>query len=57
MLLTTNRLMKRYSAHSHTEFQETDSLEEAKDIAMSMAEYFGSAYVIDNTNNQIVEEY
>jgi hypothetical protein len=49
--------MKRYSAHSHTEFQETDSLDEAKDIAMSMAEHFGSAYVIDNTNNQIVEEF
>lgn len=49
--------MKRYSAHSHTEFQETDDLEEAKDIAMSMAEHFGSGYVIDNTNNQIVEEF
>jgi hypothetical protein len=49
--------MKRYSSHSHTEFFETDDLEEAKDIAMSMAAHFGSAYVIDNTNNQVVEEY
>ena len=49
--------MKHYSAHSHTEFFETDDLKEAKDIAMSMCEHFGSAYVIDNTNNQVVDEY
>jgi hypothetical protein len=49
--------MKHYSAHSHTEVFETDSLEEAKDTAMSMAQHFGSAYVVDNTHNQVVEEY
>jgi hypothetical protein len=49
--------MKRYSAHSHTEFQETEDLEEAMDIAMSMAEHFGSAYVIDNETNNVIEEY
>jgi hypothetical protein len=49
--------MKRYSSHSHTEFFETDSLEEAKDIAMSMAEHFGNGYIIDNETNEIVEEY
>lgn len=49
--------MKHYSAHSHTEFFETDDLNEAKDIAMSMAEHFGSSYVIDNITNKVVEEY
>lgn len=49
--------MKRYSAHSHSEFYETDSLEEAKDVATSMAEHFGSSYVIDNETNQVVEEF
>jgi hypothetical protein len=49
--------MKRYSAHSNTEFQECDSLEEAIDIAMSMAVHFGSSYVIDNETNKVVEEF
>lgn len=50
-------MMKKYSAHSHTEFVETDDLEEAKNIAMSMSEHFGSSYVIDNETNEIVETY
>jgi hypothetical protein len=49
--------MKRFSAHSHTEFQEADTLEEAIDIAKSMAAHFGNGYVIDNETNKIVEEF
>lgn len=49
--------MKRYSAHSNTEFQETNSLEEAKEIAMSMSEHFGNGYVVDNQTNKVVEIY
>ncbi len=49
--------MKRYSAHSNTEFQETDDLNEAIDIAISMAEHFGNGYVIDNQTNKVVEEF
>jgi hypothetical protein len=49
--------MKRYSAHSHTEFQESDTLEEAIEIAKSMSAHFGNSYVIDNETNQVVEEF
>jgi len=49
--------MKPYSAHSNTEFQECDNLEEAIDIAMSMSAHFGSSYVINNETNEVVEEF
>jgi hypothetical protein len=49
--------MKKYSAHSGTEFHETDSLEEAKEVAQSMSEHFGSSYVVDNKTNEILEKY
>lgn len=49
--------MKRYSAHSHTEFYEADTLKEAIDVAKSMAQHFGNSYVVDNETNQVVEEF
>ena len=49
--------MKKYSAHSHTESSETDDLEEAKDIAMSMSVHFGIGYVVDNDTKKVIEEY
>jgi hypothetical protein len=49
--------MKPYSAHSNTEFQECDDLEEAIEIAKSMSAHFGNSYVIDNETNQVVEEF
>jgi hypothetical protein len=47
----------KYSIHSHTEFVETDDLKEAEEIAQSMAESFGSSYIIDNTTNKVINEY
>ena len=46
-----------YSAHSHTEYYETDNLKEAQEVAQSMAEHFGSAYVINNETKEIITEY
>jgi hypothetical protein len=49
--------MKNFSAHSDTEFYETDVLQEAIEVAQSMAEHFGSSYVINNQTKQIIEKY
>jgi hypothetical protein len=49
--------MKSYSAHSDTEFYETDNLKEAIEVAQSMAEHFGSSYIINNQTNEIIERF
>lgn len=49
--------MKKYSVHSHTESHETDDLNEAIEIAQSMAEYFGSSYVVENASNQVIDTF
>lgn len=49
--------MKHYTVRSHTEHFETDSLKEAYSVAESMMSYFGSATIIDNTTEKILEEW
>lgn len=49
--------MKQYTVKSSTEVFETDSLEEATSIMESMAQHFSYACVIDNTTNDIIDEY
>lgn len=46
-----------YSVHSHTEYIEVETLKEAEEIAQSMAEALGSAYIIDEDTCEIVNEY
>ena len=48
---------KPYSAHSGTEYQDCDSLQEAISIAQSMCENLGTSYVVDNETHKIVEVY
>lgn len=48
---------KKYSVHSHTEFVESNDLEEARDIAMSMAQVFGSSYIIDSETDKVLEKF
>ena len=49
--------MKTYSVHSHTEQFHTDDLEEAITVATSMAEHFGSSYIVENATNNIIDRY
>ena len=49
--------MKKYSVHSNTEFYETDDLEVAEEVAHSMAEAFGSSYIIENATNKVVDQF
>lgn len=49
--------MKLYSAHSDTEFYESDNLKEAIEVAQSMAEQLGSSYVVNNQTNEIIERF
>lgn len=46
-----------YSVHSGTEHENFDDLDEARDVAWSMAEEFGSAYIVDNRTNDVIERY
>ena len=46
-----------YSVHSDTEHENFDDLDEARDVAFSMAQEFGSAYIVDNRVNQVIETY
>lgn len=48
---------KRYSAHSHTEHEDFDTMDEALSVATSMAEVFGSSYIIDNITGKVIETY
>lgn len=48
---------KRYSAHAHTEHEDFDTLDEALSVATSMAEVFGSSYIIDNLTGKVIETY
>lgn len=46
-----------YSVHSHTEFIIVETLQEAEEIAQSMAEALGSAYIINEDTNEVINEY
>lgn len=46
-----------YSVHAHTEYVEVETLKEAEEIAQSMAEVFGSAYIINEDTNEVINEY
>jgi hypothetical protein len=46
-----------YSVHSDTEHEDFEDLDEARDVAYSMAEEFGSAYIVDNRTNDVIEQY
>ena len=46
-----------YSVHSATEHESFNNLDEARDVAYSMAEEFGSAYIVDERTNQVIEHY
>lgn len=46
-----------YSVHSGTEHETINDLDEARDVAYSMAEEFGSAYIVDERINQVIENY
>jgi hypothetical protein len=46
-----------YSVHSHTEYLVVDTIKEAEEIAQSMAEAFGSAYIINEETNEVIDEY
>jgi hypothetical protein len=46
-----------YSVHSDTEHESFNNLDEARDVAYSMAEEFGSAYIVDERTNQVIEHY
>lgn len=46
-----------YSVHSDTEHESFDDLDEARDVAWSMAEEFGSSYIVDNRTNDVIERY
>jgi len=46
-----------YSVHSDTEHETFNDLDEARDVAYSMAEEFGSAYIVDERTNQVIEHY
>lgn len=49
--------MKKYSVHSNTEHYETDDLKDATEVAQSMAEVFGSSYIIENATNKVVDQF
>lgn len=49
--------MKKYSVHSNTENYETDDLKDATEVAHSMAEVFGSSYIIENETNKVVDQF
>lgn len=49
--------MKKYSVHSNTEHYETDDLKDATEVAHSMAETFGSSYIIENSTNKVVDQF
>jgi hypothetical protein len=46
-----------YSVHSDTEHESFNDLDEARDVAYSMVEEFGSAYIVDNRTNDVIERY
>jgi hypothetical protein len=46
-----------YSVHSDTEHEIFNDLDEARDVAYSMAEEFGSAYIVDERTNRVIEHY
>lgn len=48
---------KKYLIQTNVDSAETDDLDEAKDIAISMADHFGSSYIIDTETNQVIEKY
>jgi hypothetical protein len=48
---------KRYSAHAHTEHEDFDTLDEALSVATSMAEVFGTSYIVDNLTGNVIETY
>jgi hypothetical protein len=48
---------KKYSVQSSIDSTETDDINEAKDIAVSMAYHFGSSCIIDTETNQVIERY
>jgi hypothetical protein len=49
--------MKKYSVHSNTEHYDTDDLKDATEVAHSMAEIFGSSYIIENETNTVVDRF
>ena len=50
-------LVMTYSVHSDTEHEDFDDLDEARDVAWSMAEEFSSSYIVDNRTNDVIERY
>lgn len=46
-----------YSVHSDTEHEDFDDLDEARDVAYSMAMDLGSSYIVDNRTNDVIERY
>jgi len=46
-----------YSVHSDTEHEDFENLDEARDVAYSMAMDLGSSYIVDNRTNSVVEQY
>lgn len=49
--------MKKYSVTTGSETFDTDSLEEAKSVLESMASQAGTAILIDNETDKILDEY
>lgn len=56
-ILLMKENQKRYSAHAHTEHEEFDTLDEALSVATSMAEVFGTSYIVDNLTGNVIETY
>jgi hypothetical protein len=48
---------KPYSAHSGTEYEDCDTLEEAESIAQSMCLHFKESYIVDNNKNVVIKVY
>jgi hypothetical protein len=49
--------MMKYTVAAHTESFDTEDLEEAKSVAISMSIEFGYASIIDNQTNEIIERF